>query len=124
MLSLNRVLRALWAALFLGLWPLYALAQISGSGGVPVPVINGDCLIGQNGQDLSLPDLNGVEVAAQARAKGCKAPIIAVSGAMPLIDGGSLAKAEFAAAVAKPVRLSALIELVRQHAEPVTALRK
>lgn len=70
--------------------------------------------------DLSLPDLNGAEVAVEARAAGCTVPIIAISGAMPLIDEARLAKAGFAAALAKPVRLSTLIDLVRQHARPLT----
>lgn len=65
--------------------------------------------------DLSLPDLNGVEVAVEARAAGCQVPIIAVSGAMPLIDEGRLDKAGFVAAIGKPVRLSALVDLVKQH---------
>jgi CheY-like chemotaxis protein len=43
-------------------------------------------------------------------------PIIAVSGAMALIDDAHLKAAGFAAALGKPVRLSTLIDLVRQHA--------
>jgi CheY-like chemotaxis protein len=70
--------------------------------------------------DLSLPDLNGVEVAVRARAMGCRVPMIAVSGAMPLIEPSRLAEAGFVATIGKPARLSALLDLVKQHL-PVTA---
>lgn len=72
--------------------------------------------------DLSLPDLNGVEVTERARALGVAPPVIAVSGVVPLIDPTRLAAVKFAATVIKPTRLSALLDLVQQHAGPPPAL--
>lgn len=71
--------------------------------------------------DLSLPGLNGIDVVLQARAQGVTTPVIAVSGATALIDPVRLAAAGFAAAVEKPIRLSALLELVAQYLPPSPA---
>lgn len=68
--------------------------------------------------DLSLPDINGAELAVQARAAGSKTPIIAVSGVMPLIAEDRIAEAGFAGTFAKPVRLSVLLAAVAEKLPP------
>lgn len=69
--------------------------------------------------DLSLPDMNGAEVTSLARAQGNGLPVIAVTGALKLIDPAKLADARFSALIEKPLRLSALLELIEKHALPV-----
>lgn len=66
--------------------------------------------------DLSLPDINGVEVASRARLAGSRTPIMAASGAVPLVDPARLAEANFCAVLGKPLRLSELVETVGLHA--------
>lgn len=67
--------------------------------------------------DLSLPDMTGADVAIAAHASGLDLPMVAVSGAAVLIDPAKLAAAGFTGApVEKPLRLSALVDLVRQLA--------
>lgn len=72
--------------------------------------------------DLSLPEMNGAEVAIAAHARGIRVPMLAVSGAAALVDPHKLAEAGFSGpAVTKPVRLTAFVDLVRQHAGPPNA---
>jgi CheY-like chemotaxis protein len=72
--------------------------------------------------DLALPDINGAELAALARGRGCDTPMIAISGAMGLIDPELIEPAGFVAALGKPMRITALIDLVREHASPAGLL--
>ncbi|MFP5363221.1 MAG: response regulator [Thermoleophilia bacterium] len=66
-------------------------------------------------QDLLLPDMDGIELAARLRAKpGCeKVPIIAVSGFPQRMFGDEADRAGFADRLLKPVEPSQLLELVR-----------
>src|SRR4051812_28684652 len=61
--------------------------------------------------DLSLPDIHGLNVARSAKEGGCATPMIAVSGVAELIDPAVLSS-DFVQTLAKPLRLSALVELV------------
>lgn len=68
--------------------------------------------------DLSLPDMNGADIARQAREAGVQTPLVAVSGAMPLIDPQRLADAQFVHMMTKPVKLTELLEIIAQFALP------
>lgn len=69
--------------------------------------------------DLALPDMDGAEVAIRAHENGCRTPMIATSGAMGLIDPERIAPAGFVAALGKPLRITTLIDLVREHTQIV-----
>lgn len=65
--------------------------------------------------DLSLPDVNGVEVAIDVRRFGINTPMIAVSGAASLIDPVRLSTAGFELLLPKPIRVSTLIDLIQER---------
>lgn len=65
--------------------------------------------------DLDLPGISGIEVMTQARSAGVNVPAIAVSGAMEEFDHKRIKSAGFTATLEKPVRVSALLDLVAQH---------
>lgn len=65
--------------------------------------------------DVLLPGIDGSEVARRARDAGCAVPMIAISGA---IEPES---PDFVAWMGKPLRISALIDLVRQYVTPAAA---
>lgn len=67
--------------------------------------------------DLSLPDMNGAEVACCARQAGDQTPMIAVTGALPLIEEDRLIDAKFTAVIGKPVRVSALLDMIKMHSK-------
>lgn len=64
--------------------------------------------------DLSLPDMNGAEVTRRAEEAGSEVPVIAVTGALPLMDMGKLDAAGFVATIEKPCRISAMLELIQK----------
>jgi CheY-like chemotaxis protein len=73
--------------------------------------------------DLSLPDIHGLTVARCAKEGGCGTPMIAVSGVAELIDPAILSS-DFEQTVAKPLRLSALVDLVRSYEAAPTGGQK
>jgi CheY-like chemotaxis protein len=68
--------------------------------------------------DLSLPDMPGTDAVAVIRKNNPAIPIIAVSGAQPLIDPAKLHAANFVDMIHKPSRLSAFIEIVGRYVKP------
>lgn len=67
--------------------------------------------------DLALPDTDGVTFAEAARRAGYDGPIVAMSGALDLMDREKIAAAEFAAEMRKPLRLAELTACVRRWAK-------
>ncbi|HEX3862753.1 MAG TPA: response regulator [Stellaceae bacterium] len=68
--------------------------------------------------DLMLDGLDGVEFARRARAAGSDVPMIAVSGILEAFDQNVLRSVGFVAWLAKPLRITELVDLVRKHAHP------
>lgn len=70
--------------------------------------------------DSRLPDMDGLSLIKlfMARADTCDIPILMLS-AGPEIDGAEAAKAAGARAyISKPIRLQALVDLIRVYTEP------
>lgn len=66
--------------------------------------------------DLALPDMDGVEFARRARVAGYAGPMVAMSGALDLMDGGKLEAADFVSRLRKPLVLSELVGCARRWA--------
>jgi DNA-binding response OmpR family regulator len=64
--------------------------------------------------DLMLPGKNGGEVAWAARSRGCRLPILAISGALEAWETSDLEDLGITRALSKPFSNDELIEQVRQ----------
>lgn len=64
--------------------------------------------------DLGLPDMDGVELVGLARVAGYHGPIIAISGAVNLMDIEKLEPAAFVQVMSKPIRANDLLAVTRK----------
>lgn len=64
--------------------------------------------------DLGLPGMDGVELTVKVRDIGYKGPVVAISGAVSLLNKDKIEAAGFSEVLAKPIRSAELAEAVRK----------